>query len=184
MTDPDFYTAAERRIWRFQFALAALGIAGAWFLAGRPGAIGFAVGAAVSSINFLWLKQAVDALATKAVAGAGVPAREPANTHGSEALILSRDGDGAVVKSEAGQETEPERLGANLNEAPARLAKRKSGSAVIWKFLGRYGLIGIVAYATLRYTAWNVKALLAGLFLFVAAILAEICVEIAIGLKH
>lgn len=155
MTEPDFYAAAERRIWRFQFALAALGIAGAWFLAGRSGAIGFAVGSAVSSVNFLWLKQAVDALANKAVAGANAAAVAGA-----------------------------EKMEASVSEPPARLVKRRSSSAVIWKFLGRYGLIGIVAYATLRYTAWNVKALLAGLFLFVAAILAEICVEIAIGLKH
>ena len=150
----DFYAAAERRIWRFQFALAALGIAGAWFLAGGPGAIGFAVGATVSSVNFLWLKQAVDALATKAVAGA----------------------DPVTVESE--------QLEGSGNGVPAQPVKRKSGGFVIWKFLGRYGLIGIVAYATLRYTAWNVKALLAGLFLFVAAILAEICVEIALGLKQ
>ncbi|HEV2114281.1 MAG TPA: hypothetical protein VGR50_09025 [Terriglobales bacterium] len=152
---PDFYAAAERRIWRFQLALAALGIAGAWFLAGRPGAIGFAVGAAASSVNFLWLKQAVNALANKAVIGAA-----PAAIAG------------------------PEHPDANASEAPAQPAKRRSSSAVIWKFLGRYGLIGIVAYATLRYTGWNVKALLAGLFLFVAAILAEICVEIALGLKQ
>jgi hypothetical protein len=125
----DFYAAAERRIWRFQLVLAAAGTAGAAWLAGAGGAAGFAVGAAVSSLNFLWLKQAVDAVADKAT----------------------------------GAET---------------LAARKKRKALVWKFVGRYLLIAAAAYAILRYTAWDIRALLAGLFLFVAAILAEIVFEI------
>ncbi|MBI3694558.1 MAG: hypothetical protein HY238_06925, partial [Acidobacteria bacterium] len=64
---PDsFYASAERRIWRFQLALALLGIGAAWRLAGPAGAAGFAIGAVVSGLNFLWLKQAVDAVTEKA----------------------------------------------------------------------------------------------------------------------
>ncbi len=125
----DFYAAAERRIWRFQLGLAILGTAGAGWLAGWRGAAGFAVGAAVSSVNFLWLKQAVDAVAEKAT----------------------------------GAETR---------------ATRKKRKALVWKFVGRYLLIGAAAYGILKYTVWDIRALLAGLFLFVAAILAEICFEL------
>jgi len=124
-TEGDFYLSAERRIWRFQLAIAAMGTAGAGWLTGAGGAAGFAVGAAVSALNFRWLKQAVDAVAA-----------------GRRRRLL------------------------------------------VWKFVGRYLLIGAAAYAILRYTAWNVKALVAGLFLFVAAILAEICFEIVVGLRN
>jgi hypothetical protein len=154
MTDPDFYAAAERRIWRFQLAFAVLGMAVAWTLAGAPGLVGFAAGAGLSSLNFLWIKQAVDALVVKATA-AGAPGSE------SDSIESAAAADSATAD---------------------RRSLKPSG--LIWKFLGRYALIGIAGYATLRYTAWSVKALLAGLFLFVAAILAEISVEIAIGLKQ
>ena len=125
----DFYAAAERRIWRFQLVLAGIGTAGAGWLTGWGGAAGFAVGAAVSSLNFLWLKQAVDALAAKAT----------------------------------GAET---------------AAARKKQKVLVWKFVGRYLLIAVAAYAILKHTAWDIRALLAGLFLFVAAILVEIGFEI------
>ena len=121
----DFYVAAERRIWRLQLALGTLGTAGAWWLAGSGGAAGFAVGAAVSSVNFLWLKQAVD----------------------------------AVVET----------------------STSRNRRLLVAKFVGRYALIGLAAYGILRYTAWDIKALLAGLFLFVAAILAEIFLELLHG---
>ena len=130
---PDaFYASAERRIWRFQLALGLLGTGAAWGINGPAGAAGFAVGAAVSGLNFLWLKQAVDAVTEKAT--------------GAETL-------------------------------PARRQRRR----LVWKFLGRYALIGLAAYGILKYTPWSLAALLAGLFLFVAAILAEICWELIRG---
>lgn len=131
-TDDDFYAAAERRIWRLQAAIAAVGAGVAWWLAGAGAAAAFLVGAAISSLNFLWLKQAVDALVEKAT----------------------------------GAET--------------RTARRRR-RLLVWKFIGRYALIGAAAYAILKHTAWNIEALLSGLFLFVAAILAEIVFEIVTG---
>ncbi len=127
----DPYAAAESRIWRFQIALGLLGTAGAGALAGWGGAAGFAVGAAVSGINFLWLKQAVDAVTAEA------------------------------TRSE-----------------PASPAARRKRRRVVWKFLGRYLLIAAAGYAILKHTAWDIRALLAGLFLFVAAILVEIVFEL------
>jgi len=126
------YAAAERRIGRFQAALGIAGTAGAWWLAGPGGAAGFAAGAALSTVSFRWLKQAVDALTEKA----------------------------------AGDDTK---------------AARKKRRLLVSKFAGRYLLMAAAAYVILKYTSWDVRALLAGLFLFVAAILAEICFEIAHG---
>lgn len=131
--DALFYASAERRIWRFELAIAALGALGAFWLAEAGGAAAFLAGAAVSSLNFLWLKQAVDALTAHATSGA----------------------------------------------TPARKHRR-----VVWKFLGRYALLGLAGYAIVKYTAWNIKAFCAGLFLFVVAILAEICYEIVRGLRQ
>ncbi len=132
MIEPDFYAAAERRIWRFQLALALLGTGAAWRINGPSAAAGFAIGAAVSGVNFLWLKQAVDALTEKAT----------------------------------GAET---------------LAARRRRRVLVWKFLGRYALIGLAGYGILKYTPWSLTAALAGLFLFVAAILVEICRELIHG---
>lgn len=135
----DFYAAAERRIRWFEIAIGALGVAGAWWLAGAAAAIAFAVGAVVSGLNFLWLTQAVDALV------------EAATTSGAAA--------------------DPR-------------ATRRKRRLLVAKFAGRYLLIGLAAYVILKHTAWSVKALFAGLFLFVAAVLAEICWEIAAELKN
>jgi hypothetical protein len=133
-SDADFYSAAERRIWRLQLAIGGLGVAASWAIGRWPAAAGFAVGAALSSLNFLWIKQAVDAVTDKAT----------------------------------GAET---------------AAARRKRRLLVAKFAGRYLLIGLAAYVILRSTSWNVKAFLAGLLLFAAAILAEICLEIFEGLR-
>jgi hypothetical protein len=159
----DFYAAAERRIWRFQLAFGVLGVGGAWRVAGARGALGFTMGAVISAVNFFWLKQAVDTLAAKAAAA------DLGTRHAGTEQTRGRPGVADVQGL-------PPIAGAGL--------ARRTGRRVIRRFLGRYALIAAVAYATFRYTAWSIKALLAGLFLFVAAILAEICVEIAIGLKQ
>jgi hypothetical protein len=131
--DSDFYAAAERRIRRFELAIAILGALITWQIAGPGSAAAFLVGAAISAVNFLWLKQAVDVLAEHST-------------------------------------------GASPQPRPRR------ARGVAFKFLARYALIALAAYVILKHTAWNMKALFAGLFLFVAAILAEICFEIVAAL--
>jgi hypothetical protein len=138
-SDSPFYADAERRIWRLQLAIGALGTGAAWWLAGTGAAIAFSVGAVFSGLNFLWLTQAVDALVAAATA-AGAAAPDP-------------------------------------------LATRRKRRLLVAKFVGRYLLIGLAAYVILKHTAWSVGALLAGLFLFVAAVLAEIGWEIVAELK-
>jgi hypothetical protein len=75
---------------------------------------------------------------------------------------------------------------ATAAESPGEGVRRKR-RLVVWKFLARYLVLGGVVYAILNHTSWNVKALLAGLFVFVAAILAEIGFEILallLGERH
>ncbi len=65
-SEVEFYAAAERRIWRWQICLGVAGAGGAWILGQAPAAAGFAAGAAISALNFYWLKQAIDVLTTAA----------------------------------------------------------------------------------------------------------------------
>lgn len=85
MTDPEFFALALRRIARFMAALAAGGIAAALAMGGWRAAGGFALGGAVSWLNFRWLKRAVDALGATA---AGGPKKRAAILFGLRYLIL------------------------------------------------------------------------------------------------
>lgn len=73
--------------------------------------------------------------------------------------------------------------GSSAGAASDPRATRRKRRQLVAKFLGRYLLIGLAAYVILKHTAWSVKALFAGLFLFVAAVLAEIGWEIVAELK-
>ena len=129
--DEEQFTAAALR--RIYVGTAALGVAGTlglllwkgWWLG-----LGFAAGAALSYLNFHWLKGGVDTLAGYATQSAQAPAR------------------------------------------PRRVAA---------KFVARYALIGLIGYFVFR-TSWvSLMAFLAGLFVFVAAVLAEMVYELAQG---
>jgi hypothetical protein len=67
MTNPDeqFYERAMERIRRATFALAVGGTLAALIWRGWAWGAGFAVGAAISWLNFRWLNHAVDALGGK-----------------------------------------------------------------------------------------------------------------------
>lgn len=62
MTHADFFAGAVARIYRWMALAAAVGTAAALALGGWPGAGGFLLGAAISAVNFHWLKRLVDAL--------------------------------------------------------------------------------------------------------------------------
>ncbi len=133
-----FTRAALRRIY---MAMAVLGVAGTavvllwkgwWFAAG------FAAGAALSCLNFHWLKGAVDALAALAGRNAG-PTSGP-------------------------RPPSPKRVAARL--------------------VLRYALMGAVAYAIVRTSLVSLVAFLVGLFVFVAAVLAEMIYELAQGIPN
>lgn len=72
-----FYTTAQRRVEIFTLALGAAATLYCGFRWGGRAAAGLAVGAALSWVNYRWLRQAVEAM--------GMTARAPAGTGGARA---------------------------------------------------------------------------------------------------
>ncbi len=52
------------------------------------------------------------------------------------------------------------------------------------KFVLRYGLIGVVGFAVFRISSLSLISFLVGLFVFVAAVLAEMIYELALGIPQ
>ncbi len=126
---PEFINAAIRRIYIGTAGLGAAGTVAMFLWKGWYFAAGFAVGAALSALNFHWLKGGVDALTAR---------------------------------------------------FQARAASR--GQAV--KFLLRYALIGATGYVIFRTSVVSLNGFLAGLFVFIAAILVEMIYELTLGTSH
>jgi hypothetical protein len=120
-----FYSGAIRRILRILAVLAVALIAPVWLAFGAASALGFAVGAGASWLNFHSLARGVESLADRVV-----------NAHSHE-----------------------------------------RGAMVVARFLLRYVLVGIVAYAIFKGSFYAFRGFLAGLCLPVAAILSEAAYE-------
>lgn len=60
--DEQFYEAAERRIEYFAVGIGAVGAVGAGVFRSVPDGVWFAVGAALSWLNFRWMKQGITVL--------------------------------------------------------------------------------------------------------------------------
>jgi hypothetical protein len=93
MAGEPFGSATLRRIEWVTLALGGLGAAGAGWRWGWRGSAGLAVGAALSWVNFRWLKGSVQAFGSAATAQAGsqnvrVPASAYAKFFGRFALLL------------------------------------------------------------------------------------------------
>ena len=120
--DDEFYERVTSRIFRVTLVIAGAGTLAALAWRGWRVGAGFALGAAISWINFRWLKHAVDSLSGK--------------------------------------------------RARPRLA-------VLAGF--RYLLLGGVAYVILSYSSISLGATLAGLFVSITAVIAEIFFEVVYG---
>ena len=119
----DLFEGVDRRLDRSSLILTGLAMLIALPLYSPKAAVSLGAGAALSYINFKWLKQAIDFLVT----------------HVSDS-------------------------------APAR--------RVLVRFVGRYALIGCVLYVTIRSSLLDVRFVLAGLLVYVAAILIECISEV------
>jgi hypothetical protein len=71
-----------------------------------------------------------------------------------------------------------------LAEKVTHTGKRQSGKAIVAKFLLRYTLLGLAAYAILTSFPASLSGLFAGLFLPVGAIICEAVYEIYIALRQ
>ena len=139
----ELLAGTERRISRAMIALGVIGTILCAVWGGSQWGIGFAIGAALSALNFRWMKAAVQALADAATGHWAAPDRNPAS--------------GAA-------QAPPPRRGGGV------------GTAV--RFVFRYALIALVAYAIFLSSLASLEAFFAGLFLFIAAILAEVARQI------
>lgn len=75
MTHPDFFAGAVRRIHLWMAITAVAGTAAGLVLGGWPGAGGFLLGAAISWLNFRWLKRLTDSLGAATASGSPPRAR-------------------------------------------------------------------------------------------------------------
>jgi hypothetical protein len=122
--DESFYAAAERRIEYFTLAIGAVAAVAAIVHWNVKAGTGVAAGAALSWINYRWMKQGIAALA-------------------------------------------------RLSTAQAGAEKPRVPATVYLKFLGRYALLIVAAYAILRGFSLPATSFIAGLFAVVAAVLVE-----------
>jgi hypothetical protein len=127
--DDAFYASAERRIEYLTIGTGAAAALVAGFLWGAKAGGSLAAGAALSWLNYRWMKQGVGALIPLATAQVGVE-------------------------------------------------KVKIPKSVYFKFLGRYALLLVAAYAILSRLRLPAVFLIAGLFAVVAAVMLELVFEL------
>ena len=142
--EEQFVAAALRRIYRWMGVVAVAATLAVLVWKGPWYGGGFAAGAALSILNFHWMKGAVDRLA-------------------------------AYFQPTAAPSC------ATATAQPPRAARRPGRAAPAVKFMLRYTLIVAVGYVIFRTSILSLTAFLAGLFVFVAGVLAEMIYELATG---
>ena len=121
--------AFDRRVDRTGLILLVLASGITFFMVSGRAALSLALGGVLSTINFHWLKQAVD-------------------------FVILEGGSGPV------------------------------GKRVAWKYAGRYALIALTLYVTIRYSILVPALIVAGLLVYVLAILLESVFEIGKSWKN
>ena len=122
-------SAFDRRVDRTGFILLVLASGITFFMVSGRAALSLALGGVLSTINFHWLKQAVD-------------------------FVILEGGSGPV------------------------------GKRVVWQYAGRYALIALTLYVTIRYSILVPALIVAGLLVYVLAILLESVFEIGKSWKN
>jgi hypothetical protein len=122
-------SAFDRRVDRTGFILLVLASGISFFLYSGRAALSLALGGVLSTVNFHWLKQAVD-------------------------FVILEGGSGPV------------------------------GKQVVWQYAGRYALIALTLYVTIRYSILVPALIVAGLLVYVLAILLESVFEIGKSWKN
>ena len=122
-------TAFDRRVDRTGLILLILATVITFFVYSGRAALSLALGGVLSTVNFHWLKQAVD-------------------------FVILEGGSGPV------------------------------GKRVAWQYAGRYALIALTLYVTIRYSILVPALIVAGLLVYVLAILLESVFEIGKSWKN
>jgi hypothetical protein len=158
--ETDFYSNAIARIRRIMIVLGCVLTTAAFLRYGWHTALGFACGCAVAYLNFHWLKRGVGALADRITEHAADPA--------------------SVMPTSS---TTPATASPASNSLVTRTVPSSSKGVVV-RFLLRYVLMGLAAYAILTVSPASLYGLLAGLFLPVAAIACEAAYEAYVALAR
>jgi dipeptide/tripeptide permease len=127
-----FYSGALPRIRRFMIVAGVILATGAVVRYGWRVGLGFALGGAISFVNFHWLKGVVSAMADR----------------------ITQTG------------------------------RSESGKGIVLRFVLRYVLMGLAAYAILSVSPASLYGLLAGLFLPVGAIACEAGYEVYVAVAR
>jgi hypothetical protein len=122
-------SAFDRRVDRTGFILLVLATGITFFVYSGRAALSLALGGVLSTVNFHWLKQAVD-------------------------YVILEGGSGPI------------------------------GKRVAWQYAGRYALIALTLYVTIRYSILVPALIVAGLLVYVLAILLESVFEIGKSWKN
>jgi ATP synthase I chain len=130
-TPDEFLDGAYPRMLHISFALAVAGLTIVVLLFGMTAAAGFAIGAAVTIFNFVWLHRAVEALIQRMLRG----------------------------------------------------GKGDSRFRMTLGFLGRYGLVALIAYAIFKSSGHAFAAFLAALPLPILAAMCEAVYEAVLNVK-
>jgi hypothetical protein len=155
-SEAELLAGTEQRINRAMWALGAVGTVLCLVWRGWGWAAGFAIGALLSALNFRWMKSAAQAVADAATT--------PAPSAGPGLASVSGNA-GAAVPAAQEAASEP--------SAPTR------PTGAVWlRFVFRYALIGLVGYAIFKSSFVSLGAFFLGLFLFIAAILAEVAYQV------
>lgn len=161
------------RIQKITAVLAVVGLAPVWLILGTMAALAYVAGCLVSYLNFQWLSHA-------ALAFTG----EFAETVGDKYVVTTEESPSYKSPTEqdkkAAESAVAEGLGAsNIHKPP----KAKTGGIIV-RFLLRYALLALIAYAMMKSSAGTVYGFLFGLFLSVAALFCEVGYQIYIGFRH
>jgi len=187
--DEQFVQAAIGRMYRWMaaFAVATTVVLLVW--KGGRHAGGFALGAALSILNFRWLKAGVEMLTTAFGQSAGGDSQAPPPDSLSEPVgeaasaaernrpLSSRR---VPASRDRGSDVSAKTAADSAGGSVARATRRKR-AAVLFRFLLRYALIVAAAYVIFRSSVLSLTAFLGGLFVFVAGVLAEMIYELATG---
>ena len=158
-------SGAERRMSRGMWVLGSGAVALCWLWRGWRWGAGFAVGAILSGLNFHWLKSAAITLADLAAAK-GDGELEIENREHAEYPIQAREADGTTRRAVENR---------SRSRKPIRMAIRLAL---------RYVLIGVAAYVIFKSSLISLRAFFLGLFLFLAAVLAEIIYEVYYAFRN
>jgi hypothetical protein len=130
-------------------------------------ALGLACGCAVAYLNFHWLKRGVAGLADRITDSPSLAhspaAKEDATDTGTSDMVAN---------------------GREVSNPSLSKAAKPSSTGIVLRFLLRYVLMGLAAYAILAVSPASLNGLLAGLFLPVAGIACEAAYEAYVALAR